>query len=78
MRPLSIVIIGVVSVHVSSFGSDQALFAPQIITPLQAIVIDFGMSAMGVRASTMAVVGWGGLRAVAVCPGIDIATATTL
>jgi hypothetical protein len=78
MRPLSIVIIGMVSVHVSSFGLDQALFAPQIITPLQAIVVGFGMSAMGVRASAVSVVGGGGQRAVAVCPGIDIATATAL
>lgn len=78
MRPLSIVIIWVVSVHVSSLGFDQALFTPQIIAPLQAIVVSFGMSAMGVRASTMSVVGRRCLWTVAVCPGIDIATATAL
>ena len=78
MRPLSIVVIWVISVHMSSLGLDQALFAPQISTPLQAILIGIGMPAVGMGSSTMSVGGRRGLRAVAVCSGVDIAATAAM
>jgi len=78
MRPLSIVVVWVVSVHMSSLGFNQALLGPQIATPLQVILVDIGMSAVGMGSSTMSVDGRRGLRTVAVCSGVDIATAAAM
>lgn len=55
MRPLPIVVVWVVSVHMSSLGFNQTLLGSQIATTLQAILVSIGMSAVGMGSSTMSV-----------------------
>jgi hypothetical protein len=73
MRPLAIVVIGVVGVDMATFGFDEAFLAPDVAAPLHAIVVGVGRSpvAMGVSA-TMPVGSRCGGRIVAVLTRVDV------